>query len=905
MARHSPFRYPAGPPVFEIVGNQIRVKAGAEFDVESAKSHDLALQVTDSAGNTYSETVTVSVKDAAKSTANAAADIPEDADENDFTAKTIEEAAESNDEPTNISLRGGSVEEGSVEGTVVAILAASDPDAGDTFRYSIDGGSSEFEIVGDEIRVKAGANLDYESVKSHDLTIKVTDAGGLSYSEKVTISVDNLNESPTEITLSGGSVDENARDGTVVARLAASDPDAGDTFTYSIEGGSSEFEFVGNEIRVKAGANLDYESARTHDLTIKVTDAGGLSHSESVTISVDNLNEGPTDITLSGGSVDENAGGGTVVARLAVSDPDAGDAFSYSIEGGSSEFEIVGNEIRVKAGADLDYDSAKSHDLTIRVTDAGGLSYSERVTVGVNDTVEDLVLYGTNGNDLINGDAGNDYIDGGHGDDTINGKGGDDVIRGNRGDDTLDGGAGNDTFKVYGSYDGTDTFIGGAGTDTVEGYSSSDIIRVTSNLANLSSIEVIDGGAGTDTLLGTASDDVLDFSTGIELRNIESIDAGYGNDTVTGTDADDVIRGNRGDDTLDGGAGNDTFKVYGSYDGTDTFIGGAGTDTVEGYSSSDIIRVTSNLANLSSIEVIDGGAGTDTLLGSASDDVLDFSTGIELRNIESIDAGYGNDTVTGTDADDVIRGNRGDDTLDGGAGNDTFKVYGSYDGTDTFIGGAGTDTVEGYSSSDIIRVTSNLANLSSIEVIDGGAGTDTLLGTASDDVLDFSTGIELRNIESIDAGYGNDTVTGTDADDVIRGNRGDDTLDGGAGNDRFWRARPTATDVPSSAWATARTTISDAKRVLLQQPRQGHLRGTASDARPPISASASTWSSTAGPMATPGRRPARPSTDHFTTFWTGSSFATSRHRRRLRPRHHDRISEADDVIDGGTAVTTP
>ena len=44
--------------------------------------------------------------------------------------------------------------------------------------------------------------------------------------------------------------------GTVVATLGAVDPDAGDSFTYTLANDpSGMFEVVGNEVRLKAGAS--------------------------------------------------------------------------------------------------------------------------------------------------------------------------------------------------------------------------------------------------------------------------------------------------------------------------------------------------------------------------------------------------------------------------------------------------------------------------------------------------------------------------------------------------------------------------------------------------------------------------------------------------------------------------
>ena len=59
---------------------------------------------------------------------------------------------------------------------------------------------------------------------------------------------------------------------TVVGTLAASDPDSGETFTYSIPGGSDAFEIVDNKLVVK-----DLGDALTYDVKVLATDSGGLT----------------------------------------------------------------------------------------------------------------------------------------------------------------------------------------------------------------------------------------------------------------------------------------------------------------------------------------------------------------------------------------------------------------------------------------------------------------------------------------------------------------------------------------------------------------------------------------------------------------------------------------------------
>ncbi|HDL17272.1 MAG TPA: hypothetical protein ENH27_05470, partial [Rhizobiales bacterium] len=196
-------------------------------------------------------------------------------------------------------------------------------------------------------------------------------------------------------------------------------------------------------------------------------------------------------------SIAENASAGTLVASLSATDPDAGESFTYAVVGGeASNFEVVGNEILVKAGANIDFEMAQSHDISVEVTDSAGNTYSETVTINVSDVDEgnviidtaeavaisgsasidaihgrggDDVIDGAGGADTLYGDAGNDVIAGGEGNDWISGGAGNDSLRGDGGNDTLTGGDGSDMF-IFQMGDGTDTISGGAGggwTDTV------------------------------------------------------------------------------------------------------------------------------------------------------------------------------------------------------------------------------------------------------------------------------------------------------------------------------------------------------------------------------------------------------------------------------------------------------
>ena len=345
---------------------QITVANGSLLNYESATSHSVTVRVTDSGGLTYDETFTINLTDV-------------------------------NDAPTDLALSANIVAENATNGTVVGTVSGTDPDSGDTKTYSFtDSAGGRFAINSStgQITVANSSLLNYESAMSHTVTVRVTDAGGLTYDETFMINVTDMNETPTLISLSNNTVAENAANGTVVGTASTTDPDAGDTHTYSLldsAGGRFTIDSNTGVITVADGSLLDYDSAASHNLTIRTTDAGGLTHDQAVTINLTNVNETPTDLALSANTVAENATNGTVVGTISGTDPDSGDMRTYSFTdsaGGRFAINSSTGQITVANDSLLDYESATSHSVTVRVTDSGGLTYDETFTINLTNVNE-------------------------------------------------------------------------------------------------------------------------------------------------------------------------------------------------------------------------------------------------------------------------------------------------------------------------------------------------------------------------------------------------------------------------------------------------------------------------------------------------------------------------------------
>lgn len=208
------------------------------------------------------------------------------------------------------------------------------------------------------------------------------------------------NESPTDISISNSSIEENQPIDTVVGTLTTTDPDAGNTFTYTLVSGegstdNASFNILSNNLH--SSATFNYETKSSYNIRVRTTDQGSLFYEETFIITISDLNETPTDITLSETSLAENTPINTVVGMLTSSDPDTGDTFTYDLVSGTggtdnSSFNILDNQLRTSVV--FDYETLNSYSIRIRTTDLDGLFFDKVFIITVIDVSEDPILNG-------------------------------------------------------------------------------------------------------------------------------------------------------------------------------------------------------------------------------------------------------------------------------------------------------------------------------------------------------------------------------------------------------------------------------------------------------------------------------------------------------------------------------
>ena len=225
-----------------------------------------------------------------------------------------------------------------------------------------------------------------------------------------------------------------------VTTVTATDPDVGQTLSYSINGGADASKFA---INVTTGAlafltapnfeaPTDAGGNNVYDVTVQVSDGNGGSDTQAIAVSVTDQNEVPNQlptITSNGGgntaavSVAENT---AAVTTVTATDPDVGQTLSYSINGGADASKFA---INVTTGA-LAFPTAPNfeaptdaggnnvYDVTVQVSDGNGGIDTQAIAVAVQDvagvtingTGQAETLTGMGENDIINGLGGNDTL---------------------------------------------------------------------------------------------------------------------------------------------------------------------------------------------------------------------------------------------------------------------------------------------------------------------------------------------------------------------------------------------------------------------------------------------------------------------------------------------------------------
>jgi ELWxxDGT repeat protein len=281
--------------------------------------------------------------------------------------------------PTNIGLSNSTIAENSATGTTVGSLIASGSDTlATTFALAPNAlDNAKFSLAGTELRT--AEVFDYEAVSHYVVRVTATSAG-VTISRDLSIFVGAVNEFNPQLTSPTAlSVAENTL---TAATFSATDPDSPTpSFTYSIVGGADAARFTvsGNRLSFAASPNFeaptDADANNQYIVQVAVSD-GSRSQTNTLTISVTNVNEAPTNIALSNLIFAESLPAGSVVGTLSATDADGPNpitfAFSTLATSDNIDFEIVGDQLRTKR--EFDFETLADQQLMARVVASDGFS---------------------------------------------------------------------------------------------------------------------------------------------------------------------------------------------------------------------------------------------------------------------------------------------------------------------------------------------------------------------------------------------------------------------------------------------------------------------------------------------------------------------------------------------------
>ena len=325
----------------------------------------------------------------------------------------------------------------------------------------------------------------------------------------------------------------------------------------------------------------------------------------------------------------------------------AGGAGADSLSGGAGDDLLqggAGNDT-LDGGAGDDVVSFADLDSGVMVEMLGPQGASAESQAGHDKLVSIESVIGTRFDDSIFGTYGDNYIEGGAGNDNLMGRGGADYIDGGEGDDIIGsfgsfgtdinvgamlvGGAGNDRIQ---SSEVGDTMLGGDGDDSFELFPGG-------------AHDVIDGGAGRDLLafynaqagvgltVDLSNTGAQEVTSGyfMTIQSVESVVGDYYNDHITGDANANGLSGNVGDDTLEGGGGRDTLD------------GGMGADVLTGGDGKDffVFAIGDSKAGDAT------GAGVDVITDFKIEDQLKFSDAPSaISYVEGVSASFASALAT-------------------------------------------------------------------------------------------------------------------------------------------------------------------------------------------------------------------------------------------------------------------
>jgi hypothetical protein len=351
----------------------VTTNANFAADYENAQSQSFTVIATDAAGNSSEQIVSIAINN-------------------------LDEAA-----PTVASGDTAvAIDENTGAGQVIYTATADDSadiSAGVTFSFA-EGNDPALTIDSSTGAVTLTTDPDHEAQNEYSFAVIATDAAGnVSEAQPVTLTINDLDDAAPTITsgTSAIAIDENTGSGQVIYTATADD--SGDDVAQSpITFSLSDSSDTALSIDPSTGAvtlsdDPDHETQSSYSFAVIATDgAGNASEAQSVTLSINDLDDAAPTITsgATATSINENSGSDQVVYTATADD--SGDdvaqspiTFSLSSD---SDTDLTIDPLTgvVTLTSDPDYETQSAYSFAVIATDAAGnVSEAQSVSFEINN----------------------------------------------------------------------------------------------------------------------------------------------------------------------------------------------------------------------------------------------------------------------------------------------------------------------------------------------------------------------------------------------------------------------------------------------------------------------------------------------------------------------------------------
>ena len=337
----------------------------ADIDHETYSSFSIMVRVADKGALTFIQTLTISVINENEAPVNFM-----------FTANSMYECSPSQ---PNVAC----VQENTRPPQSIGRFSATDPD-GDTIAYTLRdyiGLSSYFSIdqsSNPPQLMLSGNTLDYEtSVYGSQLviSIQIADLFGHSSVYSVIVQILNVNDPPTNVTLSNAIISEGSQIGQIIGSLNAMDEDEGDILTFRLDYNPSGLFNISDNHLVVAQV-LNHEVAMNlHNISIVCSDGMAETDPFWFVVEISDLAEPPINITLDNNTIPENSPLLTTVGTIRAYDMDMDESLAYQLDDNArGKFTLMQNrdDYLLQSLETFNYEEENSYSIVVRVTDSTG-----------------------------------------------------------------------------------------------------------------------------------------------------------------------------------------------------------------------------------------------------------------------------------------------------------------------------------------------------------------------------------------------------------------------------------------------------------------------------------------------------------------------------------------------------